>query len=52
MPTMTRKTRIQPIEHAAEEDDNGYDRPSKSQLKREMHELQVLGHSSICRKTR
>jgi len=24
-------------------DDNGYDRPSKSQLKREMHELQALG---------
>ncbi|TDY47810.1 ribosome-associated protein [Paraburkholderia rhizosphaerae] len=25
------------------EDDNGYDRPSKSQLKREMHALQALG---------
>jgi ribosome-associated protein len=24
-------------------DENGYDRPSKSQLKREMHELQALG---------
>ncbi|MCA3776988.1 MAG: ribosome-associated protein [Burkholderia sp.] len=47
MPPMTRKTRIQPIEHAAEEDDNGYDRPSKSQLKREMHELQVLGQALV-----
>ncbi|WP_282100629.1 ribosome biogenesis factor YjgA [Burkholderia sp. Tr-862] len=44
---MTRKTRIQPIEHAAEVDDNGYDRPSKSQLKREMHELQVLGQALV-----
>ncbi|WP_279606890.1 ribosome biogenesis factor YjgA [Burkholderia anthina] len=44
---MTRKTRIQPIEHAVEEDDNGYDRPSKSQLKREMHELQVLGQALV-----
>ncbi|ABI86515.1 ribosome-associated protein [Burkholderia ambifaria] len=47
MPPMTRKTRIQPIEHAAEVDDNGYDRPSKSQLKREMHELQVLGQALV-----
>ncbi|MBR8154084.1 ribosome-associated protein [Burkholderia cenocepacia] len=47
MPPMTRKTRIQPIEPAAEEDDNGYDRPSKSQLKREMHELQVLGQALV-----
>ncbi|EDT42516.1 ribosome biogenesis factor YjgA [Burkholderia ambifaria] len=44
---MTRKTRIQPIEPAAEVDDNGYDRPSKSQLKREMHELQVLGQALV-----
>ncbi|WP_279610177.1 MULTISPECIES: ribosome biogenesis factor YjgA [Burkholderia] len=44
---MTRKTRIQPIEHAVEADDNGYDRPSKSQLKREMHELQVLGQALV-----
>ncbi|MET1478917.1 MULTISPECIES: ribosome biogenesis factor YjgA [Burkholderia] len=44
---MTRKTRIQPIEPVAEEDDNGYDRPSKSQLKREMHELQVLGQALV-----
>ena len=30
---MTRKTRIQPIESAEPEvDENGYDRPSKSQL--------------------
>ncbi|RQV05461.1 ribosome-associated protein [Burkholderia cenocepacia] len=47
MRPMTRKTRIQPIEPVAEEDDNGYDRPSKSQLKREMHELQVLGQSLV-----
>ncbi|MBZ5795823.1 ribosome-associated protein [Burkholderia contaminans] len=47
MPPMTRKTRIQPIEHAVEDDDNGYDRPSKSQLKREMHELQVLGQALV-----
>ncbi|MHB9838163.1 ribosome biogenesis factor YjgA [Paraburkholderia terrae] len=40
---MTRKTRIQPMEPAAVVDDNGYDRPSKSQLKREMHALQELG---------
>jgi ribosome-associated protein len=41
---MTRKTRIQPIEPAAgAADDHGYDRPSKSQLKREMHALQELG---------
>ncbi|MEF9444566.1 ribosome-associated protein [Burkholderia sp. 1B3(2022)] len=47
MRPMTRKTRIQPIEPVAEEDDNGYDRPSKSQLKREMHELQVLGQALV-----
>ncbi|MEI6002957.1 ribosome-associated protein [Paraburkholderia bengalensis] len=40
---MTRKTRIQPMEPAAVVDENGYDRPSKSQLKREMHALQELG---------
>jgi ribosome-associated protein len=40
---MTRKTRIQPIESAGAVDEHGYDRPSKSQLKREMHELQELG---------
>jgi ribosome-associated protein len=46
---MTRKTRIQPIEPAAdsEVDENGYDRPSKSQLKREMHALQELGEALI-----
>ncbi|WP_414450128.1 ribosome biogenesis factor YjgA [Burkholderia sp. 22PA0099] len=45
---MNRKTRIQPIEHGAEPDaDNGYDRPSKSQLKREMHELQALGRDLV-----
>ncbi|HDR9508580.1 hypothetical protein C5615_20540 [Burkholderia cepacia] len=47
MPPMTRKTRIQPIEHAVEDDDNGYDRPSKSQLKREMHALQELGQALV-----
>ncbi|MCA8324307.1 ribosome-associated protein [Burkholderia cepacia] len=47
MPSMTRKTRIQPIEHAVEDDDNGYDRPSKSQLKREMHALQELGQALV-----
>ncbi len=30
-----------------EEDDNGYDRPSKSQLKRDMHALQALGEALI-----
>jgi ribosome-associated protein len=42
---MTRKTRIQPMQSADSDiaDDNGYDRPSKSQLKREMHQLQELG---------
>ncbi|HLX03112.1 MAG TPA: ribosome biogenesis factor YjgA [Trinickia sp.] len=42
---MTRKTRTQPIHSGDAEvaDDNGYDRPSKSQLKREMHALQELG---------
>lgn len=41
---MTRKTRIQPIEHADSADqDLGDERPSKSQLKREMHALQALG---------
>ncbi len=32
---------------ASEEDDNGYDRPSKSQLKRDMHALQELGEALI-----
>ncbi len=42
---MTRKTRIQPIEPAASglDDDTAYTRPSKSQMKREMHALQALG---------
>jgi len=41
---MTRKTRIQPIESVVTEvDENGYDRPSKSQVKREMQALQELG---------
>ncbi|PLZ01817.1 hypothetical protein CY652_14200 [Burkholderia sp. WAC0059] len=40
---MTRKTRIQPIHDEADDESNGYDRPSKSQLKREMHALQELG---------
>jgi ribosome-associated protein len=45
---MSRKTRIQPInsQPAAELSDgseHGYDRPSKSQLKRDMHVLQELG---------
>ncbi|TKC83935.1 ribosome-associated protein [Trinickia terrae] len=42
---MTRKTRIQPMSSAdsGDVDENGYDRPSKSQLKREMHALQELG---------
>ncbi|MBP0591728.1 ribosome-associated protein [Paraburkholderia sp. LEh10] len=44
---MTRKTRIQPIESADVADDNGYDRPSKSQLKREMHALQALGEEIV-----
>jgi ribosome-associated protein len=44
---MNRKTRIQPIDAAPETDENGYDRPSKSQLKREMHALQELGQALI-----
>ncbi|SAK88559.1 hypothetical protein AWB79_06314 [Caballeronia hypogeia] len=48
---MNRKTRIQPIDahrdDAREADDHGYDRPSKSQLKREMHALQELGEALI-----
>jgi ribosome-associated protein len=44
---MNRKTRIQPITDDAEADENGYDRPSKSQLKREMHALQELGQALI-----
>ncbi|KUY99720.1 hypothetical protein WS50_28615 [Burkholderia territorii] len=47
MPPMTRKTRIQPIEHADDDTGNGYDRPSKSQLKREMHALQELGQALV-----
>jgi ribosome-associated protein len=46
---MTRKTRITPIEPAdAGLGDDGLDaRPSKSQLKREMHALQVLGTALV-----
>jgi ribosome-associated protein len=45
---MKRKTRIQPINEAvADQDDNGYDRPSKSQLKREMTALQELGQALV-----
>jgi ribosome-associated protein len=48
---MNRKTRIQPIEPAAATESDGseygYDRPSKSQLKRDMLALQVLGVALI-----
>ncbi|AQG99350.1 hypothetical protein A9R05_11350 [Burkholderia sp. KK1] len=48
---MNRKTRIQPIDSgrddARETDEHGYDRPSKSQLKRDMHALQELGEALI-----
>ncbi|WP_305883051.1 ribosome biogenesis factor YjgA [Burkholderia singularis] len=44
---MTRKTRIQPIEPAADDAGHGYDRPSKSQLKRDMHALQELGAALV-----
>jgi ribosome-associated protein len=48
---MNRKTRIQPIDSGRDDDreadENGYDRPSKSQLKREMHALQELGEALI-----
>ncbi|MDE1183630.1 ribosome biogenesis factor YjgA [Paraburkholderia sp.] len=44
---MTRKTRIQPMEPETVVDENGYDRPSKSQLKRDMHALQELGEALI-----
>lgn len=49
MAPMTRKTRIQPIEPATadHEDDFGGERPSKSQMKREMHALQVLGAALV-----
>lgn len=44
MAPMTRKTRIQPIELDDSADlDPSDERPSKSQLKREMHALQALG---------
>jgi ribosome-associated protein len=44
MAPMTRKTRIQPIEPADSADEDLTDeRPSKSQLKRDMHALQALG---------
>ncbi len=45
---MTRKTRIQPMAPAQpDDDDNGYDRPSKSQLKRDMQALQDLGRALV-----
>jgi ribosome-associated protein len=51
---MNRKTRIQPIEPPdaaastdADGSEHGYDRPSKSQLKRDMLALQVLGVTLI-----
>ena len=45
---MKRKTRIQPVNDAvADQDGNGYDRPSKSQLKREMEALQELGQALV-----
>lgn len=50
---MNRKTRIQPQPidpgrgDARDADENGYDHPSKSQLKREMHALQELGEALI-----
>lgn len=49
MARMTRKTRIQPIEpaDAQHDEDTGYDRPSKSQMKREMHALQALGAALV-----
>jgi ribosome-associated protein len=49
MARMTRKTRIQPIEtpDAGLDDETGYDRPSKSQLKREMLALQTLGAALV-----
>ncbi len=36
-----------PSEPARQVDENGYDRPSKSQLKRESHELQDLGEALV-----
>jgi len=49
MARMTRKTRIQPIEtpDAGLDEETGYDRPSKSQLKREMLALQTLGAALV-----
>jgi ribosome-associated protein len=46
---MTRKTRIQPIEpaDATLDDDTADTRPSKSQMKREMHALQTLGTALV-----
>jgi ribosome-associated protein len=44
---MNRKTRIQPIDAEQDDGDAAYDRPSKSQLKREMHALQELGEALI-----
>ena len=49
MAHMTRKTRIQPIEppDAGLDEDTGYDRPSKSQMKRDMLALQTLGAALV-----
>ncbi|WP_250472770.1 ribosome biogenesis factor YjgA [Caballeronia sp. GAFFF1] len=45
---MNRKTRIQPMEaDRGDAPDQVYDRPSKSQLKRDMHALQELGEALI-----
>jgi ribosome-associated protein len=46
---MTRKTRNQPMESVVDPvvDENGYDRPSKSQIKREMLALQELGEALV-----
>ena len=49
MARMTRKTRIQPIEPAGAglDEETGYDRPSKSQMKRDMLALQTLGAALV-----
>ena len=53
---MNRKTRIQPIDSGRDDDreadENGYDRPSKSQLKREMHALTDCSPRAIHRPAR
>ncbi|KAF1012572.1 MAG: ribosome biogenesis factor YjgA [Burkholderia sp.] len=44
---MHRKTCIQSIKHVEDDADHGYDRPSKSRRKHQMHVLQQLGRNLV-----